>query len=222
MTKGFFITGTDTGVGKTWLTLGLMHYFKRQKKTVAGMKPVAAGCDWLQGGWKNDDALNIQANASIELPYSLINPYAFRMPVSPHLACEGSDVDITRIRENLTIIRQQVDVVLVEGAGGWYSPLSETMDNSFLATSLELPVILVVAIRLGCINQALLSWRAIQDSAVECAGWVAMQVEPDMPMAEENISYLQEHITEAPLLGIVPFQQILTVEYISQNIKGFY
>ncbi len=220
MRTGYFITGTDTGVGKTWLTLGLMDYFKHRNKTVAGMKPVAAGCEWRQGGWKNDDALLLQANASIDLPYALINPYAFKLAVSPHLACEGEAVEISRIQENLRIIQQQVDVVLVEGAGGWYSPLSTLIDNRLLAESLNLPVILVVAIRLGCINQALLSWRAIQASTVECGGWVAMLVEADMPMAVENILFIQRHITTAPLLGIVPYQPSLTPEVVSSKIQG--
>ena len=222
MKQGYFITGTDTGVGKTWLTLGLMDYFKRQKLTVAGMKPVAAGCQWQQGGWKNEDALLLQTNASVELPYALINPYAYQKPVSPHLASGGEEIDIDRIRENLKTIGQQVDVVVVEGAGGWYSPLSDSVDNRLLAESLQLPVIVVVAIRLGCINQALLTWRAINQSRLECAGWVAIQTDPNMNFVDENVLYIQEHISDVPLLGVVPFQQTLTAETISQEIKGFY
>jgi dethiobiotin synthetase len=222
MKKGYFITGTDTGVGKTWLTVGLMDYFKRQNKTVAGMKPVAAGCEWRQNGWKNEDALLLQAHASIKLPYSQVNPYAFKLPVSPHVACEGKCVDINRVQQNLEDLWQQAEVVLVEGAGGWYSPLSETLDNRNLAESLKLPVILVVAIRLGCINQALLSWRAIQASTIECAGWVAMLIEPDMPKAEDNIRFIQTQITDVPLLAVVPFQSSLSPEDISQRINGFW
>ncbi len=221
MNKAYFITGTDTGVGKTCLTLGLMDYFKRQHKVVAGMKPVAAGCEWRQGIWQNEDAVKIQSQSSIELPYSLINPYAFKRPVSPHVASEGETIDIKRIEENLNIIRQQADVVFVEGAGGWYSPLSETFDNCFLAETLQLPVVLVVAIRLGCINRALLTWRAIQKSKAECTGWVAMVVEPGMPAVEENISYIQASLETVPLLGVVPFQTAVKPEYIAQKIHGF-
>ena len=201
--QGYFITGTDTHVGKTWVTVALMRMFKQQGLSVVGMKPVAAGCEWQQGQWKNEDALLIQENASVSLPYDHINPYAFKLPISPHLACEGKKVDINVLQENLEKLKQQVDVVLVEGAGGWFSPLCETFDNASLAKIMQLPVIMVVAVRLGCINHALLTWQSIQASAVECAGWVAVKIDNQMLQADENIQYLQKQI-DVPLMGVLP------------------
>jgi len=221
MTSSYFITGTDTGVGKTWVTLGLMACFKQQGFKVVGMKPVAAGCEWRQGQWHNEDAIRIQHQASIDLPYSVVNPYAFKQPVSPHLACQGENIELSLIAEQFNGIQQQADRILVEGAGGWYSPLSETLDNCQLAQSLDIPVILVVAIRLGCINQALLSWRAIQASCVKCAGWIAVLNDRDMRFTEENIQYIQQSIKASPLLGVIPYMEKMDAEKIAHSLKGF-
>lgn len=221
MKSSYFITGTDTGVGKTWVTLGLMACFKQQGFNVAGMKPVAAGCEWRQGQWQNEDALQIQQQASIDLPYSVINPYAFKQPVSPHLACCGENVELSLIKDRFNRIQQQADRILVEGAGGWYSPLSETLDNCQLAHALGIPVILVVAIRLGCINQALLSWRAIQASGAECIGWIAVLNDREMQLAEENIQYIQQAIKASPLLGVIPYMEKMDVKKMTHYLKGF-
>lgn len=221
MQQGYFITGTDTNVGKTWVTVALMRMFKQQRLSVVGMKPVAAGCEWQQGQWKNEDALLMQENASVSLPYQCINPYAFKLAVSPHLACEGETVNINVLQEKLEELRQQVDVVLVEGAGGWHSPLSKTFDNAHLAEVMRLPVIMVVAIRLGCINHALLTWQAIQASTVECAGWVAVQIDSQVLQADENIHYLQRRI-DAPLMGVLPYLDRPEFDQLAYNLKGFF
>ena len=178
-TQGYFITGTDTDVGKTCATIALMRYFKRQGKTVLGMKPVASGCTLQTGELKNADALLIQENASIALDYQLINPYAYEFPVSPHIAGVHNPVKLVTIVERFNSLKALAEVIIVEGAGGWYAPLNTQDDISDLAKALALPVILVVGLRLGCINHAKLSYQAIQLSGIACVGWLAVCVAPD-------------------------------------------
>jgi dethiobiotin synthetase len=211
MKKGYFITGTDTNAGKTWATIALMRYFKRQGKSVAGMKPVASGCSFPCAAWecqdgqlKNEDALLIQGNASVKIDYDLINPYAYELPVSPHIAGINNPVKLATIVERFNVLKELADIVLVEGAGGWYAPLNDSEDISDLAKSLALPVILVVAIRLGCINHAKLTWQAIQHSGIPCAGWIAMCVDQDMLKPDENIRAIKTALN-VPLLGVLPY-----------------
>ncbi|MEY3289656.1 MAG: dethiobiotin synthase [Pseudomonadota bacterium] len=204
MEKGYFITGTDTNVGKTWVTIALMRYFKRQGKTVIGMKPVAAGCFNQDGQLKNEDALLIQENASLQIDYDLINPYAYQLPVSPHIAGVNNPVRLTTITERFILLKELAEIVLVEGAGGWYAPLNDHEDISTLAKALALPVILVVAIKLGCINHAKLTYLAIQLSGVSCAGWIAVCIDPDMLKADENIETITIAL-DIPLLGVLPY-----------------
>ncbi len=217
MKKSFFITGTDTGVGKTWATVALMRYFKAQGQSVIGMKPVAAGCEWIEGQLKNDDALLLQKNASIELRYEAVNPYAFEQPVSPHLAADKNTVQVDKIMQSFDILRGKADIVLVEGAGGWLAPLSDKLDISDLAKKMNIPVIMVVAIRLGCINHARLTFQAIESAKVECAGWLAMCVDPDMQRQAENIETIKNKIS-APLLGILPFSEAIDFDLLAKNI----
>lgn len=205
MSTAFFVTGTDTNVGKTWSTVALMLALQRQGKQVNAMKPVAAGCDWMQGGWKNHDALLLQRYASQPVNYEVINPYAFQAAVSPHVACGGVDVQLQKIQANLAQLVAQSEVVLVEGAGGWLSPLSLSMDNADLARALRLTVILVVGMRLGCLNHARLTYQGILQAGLECAGWVAVQLEPAMPEFAANLSFLQTQL-HAPMLGTLPYQ----------------
>jgi dethiobiotin synthetase len=211
MEKGYFITGTDTNVGKTWATIALMRYFKQQGKTVAGMKPVASGCSFPCAAWecqdgqlKNEDALLIQENASSKIAYDLINPYAYELPVSPHIAGINNPVKLAKIVARFNALKELAEIVLVEGAGGWYAPLNDCEDISDLAKALALPVIIVVAIRLGCINQAKLTWLAIQHSGMTCAGWIAVCVDPDMLKPDENIRTIKTALN-APLLGVLPY-----------------
>ena len=204
MEKGYFITGTDTNVGKTWATIALMRYFKQQGKSVAGMKPVASGCFLQDGQLKNEDALQIQENASLKIDYDLINPYAYELSVSPHIAGINNPVELTKIVESFNVLKELAEIALVEGAGGWYAPLNDREDISDLAKSLALPVIIVVAIRLGCINHAKLTWQAIQHSGIPCAGWIAVCVDPDMPNREENIQTIKTALN-MPLLGVLPY-----------------
>ena len=204
MEQGYFLTGTDTNAGKTWATIALMRYFKQQGKTVVGMKPVASGCSIKDGRLKNADALLIQENASLKINYDLINPYAYELPVSPHIAGINNPANLATIVEKFNVLKAEAEIVLVEGAGGWYSPLNDCEDNSDLSKSLALPVILVVAIRLGCINHAKLTYQAIQHSGMPCAGWIAVCLDPDMLKSDENIQTIKMALN-VPLLCVLPY-----------------
>ncbi len=205
MQQGYFITGTDTNVGKTWATVALMRYFINQQHSVIGMKPVSAGCVLDNGQLKNDDALLLQRHASITLDYDLINPYAYLEPISPHLAGVANPVVIAQIIEGFNALKPLADIVLVEGAGGWYTPLNANQSIADLAQALALPVIMVVAMRLGCLNHALLTYRAIESSGVPCAGWLAMCTDPDMLQRDANIQTLTAALP-VPLLAVLPYQ----------------
>ena len=208
MEQGYFITGTDTEIGKTWCSVALIHYFKRQGRSVIGMKPVASGCQRIEGRLRNEDALMLQEHASEHIPYNLVNPYAFKQPVSPHIASiqESKSIDIEVIKENFEVLKDRAEVVIVEGVGGWMAPLNATDDVSDLAEALQLPVILVVGIRLGCINHARLTYTAIQSSGLRCAGWIANCVTEDMQAGRLNIDTLRSNI-DAPLIGELPYSK---------------
>ncbi len=217
MTKGFFITGTDTDVGKTWSAIALMEMFKNQGLVVAGMKPVAAGCEWQDGGLRNFDALLLRQHASVKFEYELINPYAFEPAVSPHIACGKVDVKIDAILAAFSVLQQQVDVLLVEGAGGWYSPLGHEIANADLAVALHLPVVLVVGIRLGCINHALLTWHAIRQASLTCAGWIAVEIDPEMSGFRESLELLCRAIN-APLIGVLPHLKSVDFDFLAGRL----
>ena len=199
----YFITGTDTGVGKTLVSCALLHAFAVQGKRVAGFKPVAAGCD---DDDHNDDAKRLRAAITVQATYGQINPYCFPHPIAPHLAARhaGARIDFSRIMVSYRELAGQVDEVIVEGVGGICVPLNEKEDSADLVKQLDLPVVLVVGMRLGCLNHAILTLRAIADYQLECAGWVANVLESDMPALQENIDALRERIA-APLLGIIPY-----------------
>ena len=220
MKQGYFITGTDTGVGKTRITLALMHALQKNGSTVIGMKPVASGCDETPDGLRNEDALFLQAQSSFDLPYESINPYAFSLPVSPHIAAEkaGAKIQIEVIHKQMLLLTKSADCLMVEGVGGWHVPLSyqisEQKNTEDLAIALALPVILVVGMRLGCLNHALLTCEAITRSGLQCAGWVANQIDPDFTHLQENIETLKAQFN-APLIGVVPFQESIGEEQIN-------
>jgi dethiobiotin synthetase len=200
----YFITGTDTGVGKTLVSCALLQAFAAQGKRVAGFKPVAAGCD--EDG-RNDDVKLLLAASNVQAAYGQINPYCFPHPIAPHLAARqvGVRVDFSRILIFYRELAGQTDEVIVEGVGGFCVPLNDKQNSADLAKQLDLPVIMVVGMRLGGLNHALLTMRAIADFQLECAGWVANVLDGDMPSLQENIEALRERIG-APLLGIVPYQ----------------
>lgn len=218
MEKGYFITGTDTNVGKTWATVALMRYFKRQGKSVVGMKPVASGCLMQDGQLRNEDALLIQENASLPVDYDVINPYAYELPVSPHIAGVNNPAKLDLLVAKFEQLKTLADIVVVEGAGGWYSPLNEREDNSDLATALGLPVIMVVAIRLGCINHAKLTYQAIMQSGITCAGWIAACTDPELLSRDENILTLTNALG-VPLLGVLPYRKAPDFKFLSEKVK---
>ena len=204
--RGVFVTGTDTGVGKTWIAAGLLLALRARGLRVAGMKPVSCGCETGADGARHADALLLRSCSSDPaLAYEAVNPYAFSSPVAPHLAAAatGVKIDTARIRDAFARLTRQADCVVVEGAGGWLVPLDGERTMADLARTLELPVVLVVGMRLGCLNHALLSAAAIRGAGLTLAGWVANTIDPDMLLIEENIAALHSRIP-APLLGTVP------------------
>jgi dethiobiotin synthetase len=202
----YFVTGTDTGVGKTLVSCALLHAFAAQDKLVVGFKPVASGSNEND---RNDDAEKLRAASNVLTTYGQVNPYCFVPPIAPHLAARHSGVRIhlPRILTSFRELSSLADEVIVEGAGGFLVPLNEKQDSSDLARELALPIIVVVGIRLGCINHALLTMRVIDDCELQCAGWVANVLGAEMPALQENIEALQLRI-DAPLLGVVPYQTI--------------
>ncbi len=218
MTQGYFITGTDTDAGKTWATLALMQYFKQQGKTVVGMKPVAAGCVMQDGQLKNADALMLQAHASVDVAYELVNPYAYELPVSPHIAGSNNPVELDKVLASYDVLSRKADVILVEGAGGWLAPINYHQDISDLAKALALPVIMVVAIRLGCINHSKLTYQAIRQSRLPCAGWIANCTDPAMLAREENIQTIAAAVA-MPLLGVLPYTDLADFDALASFLQ---
>lgn len=204
MRQGFFVTGTDTNVGKTHVSGLLMRVLAEEGICVGGMKPVASGGLWVSGQWRNEDALLLESLGSVALPYDWVNPYAFQLPVSPHLAArlEGRQVSLEAIMAQFRKIEAKVDSVVVEGAGGWLCPLSQTLDIADLAKALGLPVILVVGIRLGCINHARLTERMVFASGVPYAGWVANFIDPEFTAGDETVETLTRFLGQKPLIEI--------------------
>lgn len=199
-----FVTGTDTDVGKTRISIALIELLQKQGKRVAAMKPIASGCDLTVDGLRNDDALQLSQQADVDLPYDLINPYAFAPAIAPHIAAEQVDtsIELMLIKQYFDRIQQQSDAVVVEGAGGWLVPLNQTETMADLAIKLNLPVVLVVDIRLGCINHALLTIKAIESTGLKIQAWVANKFGQN-PQSIEIVETLTQRIW-APCLGYVP------------------
>ena len=202
MTAGYFITGTDTGIGKTTVSCLLLHTFAASGKTVVGMKPVAAGSE--NGQW--EDVEQLLAASNINISRQQINPYAFNPPLAPHIAAKqaGIEIDLQVIQQAYHVLSHHAEVVIVEGVGGFLVPLNAQQDGADLAQKLDLPVILVVGMRLGCLNHALLTVKAIQACGLSLVGWVANCIDPQMLALEENVNALAQRI-DCPLLGVVPF-----------------
>lgn len=199
-----FVTGTDTDVGKTRISVAIIELLQRQGKRVAAMKPIASGCELTIDGLRNDDAVQLSQQANVDLPYQLINPYAFEPAIAPHIAAEqvATVIELAVIKQNFDLIQQQSDAVVVEGAGGWLVPLNQTETMADLAISLDLPVILVVDIRLGCINHALLTVTAIESTGLKLQGWIANNFGQN-PQSIDIVETLTQRIW-APCLGYVP------------------
>ncbi|MBV1871205.1 MAG: dethiobiotin synthase [Gammaproteobacteria bacterium] len=206
MNQTYFVTGTDTEVGKTFVSAALLTALNEHGFSTLGLKPIAAGCEQIDGQWKNEDALILQKVASRDLPYELVNPIALPDAIAPHLAAENHGCNLSvkaTIAELQKGLSEPSDITLIEGAGGWYVPLNSTEFFSDFAVTLSLPVILVVGVRLGCINHALLTVGAIQQSGLRLSGWVANCIDPKMSGTQQNICTLKRSI-EAPCLGVIP------------------
>ena len=204
--RGFFVTGTDTGVGKTLIACALLHAFARAGWRVVGMKPVAAGAACSDEGLLNDDVAQLRAAGSVQAALRLVNPYCFEPAIAPHIAAAqaGVTIDIAHITQACARLAAMADTVIVEGAGGFCVPLNRTQDTADLAQHLGLPVILVVGMRLGCMSHALLTAQAIRARGLRLAGWVANRIDPAMQVAGENVLALAERLS-SPLLGEVKF-----------------
>jgi len=205
--RGWFVTGTDTGVGKTLVSLALMQRLQDRGLRVAGMKPVASGCTRTALGLRNEDAVRLQRQSPVALDYATVNPYAFEPPIAPHIAAAqaGVRMDLETLLAAWGQIVTHADRVVVEGAGGWLVPINEVESLADLAGRLELDIILVVGIRLGCLNHALLSVESIERKGRNLAGWVANCLTPADATSTANIATLEDRIA-APLLGVVPFE----------------
>lgn len=198
--KHYFITGTDTGIGKTYVTAHMIQSLKAQGKTALGLKPIAAGGERQQ----NEDALIYLNENSLPLPYEQINPFFLEEAISPHLAAkhEGKTLDaasiVSRMQASMAL---PVDHVFIEGAGGVHAPLSDSETILDLMKAFKIPVILVVGLRLGCLNHALLSYHALQSAGLEIEGWIANPIDPTMDCLEENIQTLREKFDTIKLIN---------------------
>ncbi|KFF50679.1 dethiobiotin synthetase [Gammaproteobacteria bacterium MFB021] len=209
--QALFVTGTDTEVGKTFITAGLMAAARRRGLSVVGGKPVASGCDQTRDGLRNSDATTILAECNPALDYDSVNPVALAPAIAPHIAAReaGIALGVSMLAEPMRgLLARGADLTVIEGAGGWRVPLNERESISDLVIELDLPVVLVVGVRLGAINHARLTLEAIQRDGVKVAGWVANILEPDTPRMEENLDALAHWLGEhggAPCLGVVPW-----------------
>ncbi len=204
--KTFFVTGTDTDAGKTFISAALLHKANSEGLRTLALKPVASGSELQDGALRNSDALILQAAMSEDMDYEQVNPYAFQPAIAPHIAAEqaGSRLAASRLAGFCRgALFTPHDFSLIEGAGGWRVPLNERENFSDLAREMNLPVILVVGLRLGCINHALLTIEAIASDGLQLAGWVANHVDPNMTCMDENFVTLKTRI-RAPYLGFVP------------------
>lgn len=204
---GIFVTGTDTGIGKTLVSVSLVKALVHHGLRVSAMKPIASGSEHTPSGLRNADALALAGASNIAVPYSATNPYCFEPAISPHFAAEeaGIEVDLRIIKERFLALASGADFVVVEGAGGWYAPISPTRRMSDLPALLNVPTLLVVGLRLGCLNHALLTKRAIDAHGAEFAGWVANRVDPTLERSAENLASLTQMLGSEPL-AVFPFE----------------
>ena len=209
---GFFVTGTDTGVGKTLVACALLRAFAASGLRTVGMKPVAAGAQLHGARLVNEDVVALKAASSVAAPDELVNPYCFAPPIAPHIAAAqaGVAIDLERVRSAYRSLSQIADCVIVEGAGGFYVPLGPQVGTADLARALDLPVVMTVGLRLGCLNHALLTAEAVRACGLVLAGWVANEIVPDMPSASANVAALEERLN-APLIARIGFGEHVAV-----------
>lgn len=202
--QAFFITGTDTDVGKTYIASALVKHFCEQGLQALGMKPVAAGAEMVNGLLLNSDVTELIKVGNVDADLKLINPYVFAPAIAPHIAAEqaGIRVSLDNIQQSFDVLQTKADVVVVEGAGGFRVPINREQTMADLAVKLNLPIILVVGIRLGCINHALMTAGSIRAAGLNLVGWVANRIDPNMPAIEENIATLKAMIKAACIADV--------------------
>jgi dethiobiotin synthetase len=200
-----YVTGTDTGIGKTVSSSALLHALRLRGMRAIGMKPLASGCESTSAGWRNEDALALQAASRPHPEYADVNPYALPLPLAPELAAReaGVTVELATIRQAYARLQAQADAVVVEGVGGWAAPLSADIDQADLVHALDLPVVLVVGLRLGCLNHAYLTARAIAADGCRLAGWIGNAIDPAMARRDDNLALLAARLP-APCWGVFP------------------
>lgn len=207
MSRGWFVTGTDTGIGKSVASATLVHALRNRGLRAVGMKPLASGCEATPGGWRNEDALALQAASDPRPRYEDVNPYALPQPLAPELAARdaGVEVRLAPMLQAFARLSAQADAVVVEGVGGWSAPLAPTLDQADLVRALGLPVVMVVGLRLGCISHARLTARAIEADGLHLAGWIANDIDPAMERADDNFTLLKSRLP-VPCWGRLPFR----------------
>ncbi|WP_254459216.1 dethiobiotin synthase [Xanthomonas sacchari] len=218
--SAFYVTGTDTGIGKTIASTALLHALRARGQRAVGMKPVASGCTRDADGWRNEDALALQ-EASLPRPdYADLNPYALPLPLAPELAAAdaGVELELAPIAAAFARLRAQADVVVVEGVGGWAAPLSATLDQADLARALGLPVLLVVGLRLGCLNHARLSAAAIAADGLQCIGWIGNEIDPAMERIDDNMAMLRARLP-MPCWGRLPYRPQPQAEQLAAQLQ---
>jgi dethiobiotin synthetase len=224
-----FVTGTDTEIGKTLVSSALVHMQAQRGWRVAAMKPVAAGAEWRDGRWCNEDVDALASRVSVTLPQEITSPYIFQTPAAPHIAAflENKDIDSKHLLDCYRQVRAQTDAVVVEGVGGFRVPLNDSYDTADMAADLGLPVVLVVGMRLGCISQALLTAEAIASRGLSLMGWVANSVDPHMLYLQENIDAIAQRI-KAPLLACIPRLEVADAktaaalfDYLGSGYSGY-
>jgi len=219
VTQSLFVTGTDTGVGKTRVATAVCHTLAGRGMRVAAMKPVASGCTPTLEGLRNDDALALLAATNVRADYSEVNPFAFAPSIAPHIAAQeaGIEIDFDVLDRAHERLRLRAQVLIVEGAGGWLAPLDASRSFADLAVRWQMDVILVVGMRLGCLNHALLTVESIERRGLRLRGWVANSIDPQFERGPENVSSLQRRIS-APCLGILPFRPRHEISSLAQAI----
>jgi dethiobiotin synthetase len=215
-----FVTGTDTGVGKTRVAAALCRAFGAAGRRVAGMKPVASGCVATAEGLRNEDALALQAAMNVRAGYADVNPFAYEPAIAPHIAAAeaGRAIDFDLLDRSYERLALQSDVTVVEGAGGWLAPLDDTHTFADLAARWQLDVVLVVGLRLGCLNHALLTVESIHRHGLKLAGWVGNSVEEEFPRRDANVQTLRARIA-APCLGVFPYAPQVTTAQVAAQLR---
>ncbi len=204
--RGLFITGTDTGVGKSLVACALLHAYAARGLRVIGMKPVAAGAAFVNGAWVNEDVAQLLAASNVRAPLEAVNPYCFEQAIAPHIAASinKKTININKLQDSCARLSVLADIVMVEGAGGFCVPLNDHESSADLARALALPVVLVVGMRLGCLNHALLTAEAIRARGLTLTGWVANHIDAAMPQADANVASLEARLN-APLIARIAY-----------------